>query len=304
MDHQGHGMDLNHAIFQTPNKVTFDYLEQDRPKHYDGATSPLWPKGVPDTYKLAQFEHKKPSVPNPTIVSHEGFFTDVPGFESLAEGNSAKMLGSLSLARQGRYFYWGYSTDPEELTEGAQHTLINVLHYMNGRRGEQTTPFVGKTRKILWVYTVLGKDTGYKRGVEEHFPNQLVDECKGSYTPTFDGAAAWVAENLGYVFSGKSDKHTDKRYKTRFEVDLDAKAMKTPNNVRASLEKWIALADGGPGSDDDRERAKRCLQRYVHKSIVPESGTWAQWYSKHREHLVFVDSAGFWWMLDPTRKKS
>ncbi|MFT4843607.1 MAG: hypothetical protein ACJA0V_002019 [Planctomycetota bacterium] len=301
MDHQGHGMDLNHAIFQKPHRVTFDYLEQDRPKHYDGATSPLWPKGVPDKYKLAQFEHKKPSTPNPTVVSHEGFFTDVPGFESLAEGNSAKMLGSLSLARQGRYFYWGYSTDPQDLTAGGQDTLINVLHYMFGRRGEQTTPFVSKTRKILWVYTVLGKQTGYKRGVEEHFPNQLVEQWRESYTPTFEGADAWVKENLPYVFSGKSEKHADKRYKTRFEVDADAKAMGTPNNQRASLEKWLALADQEGADAEDRARAKRCLKRYVHTPIYPDGGTWAAWYAKHRENLVFVDSAGFWWMLDPTK---
>ena len=76
MDHQGHGMDLNHDIFQKPNVVTFDYIEQDRPKHYDGATSPLYPNGVANQYKLAQFERKKPSTPNPTIVSHEGFFTE------------------------------------------------------------------------------------------------------------------------------------------------------------------------------------------------------------------------------------
>lgn len=301
MDHQGHGMDLNHDIFQKPNVVTFDYIEQDRPKHYDGATSPLYPNGVANQYKLAQFERKKPSTPNPTIVSHEGFFTDVPGFESLAEGNSAKMLGSLSLARQGRYFYWGYSTDPQDLTKGGQDTLINVLHYMFGRRGEVTTPFFGKTRKILWVYTVLGKEKGYKRGVEEHFPNQLVEEWRESYTPTFDGADAWVKENLAYVFSGKSEKHTDKRYKTRFEVDADAKAMQTPNNLRKSLEAWIALADSDDVAGGNRARAMRCLKRYVHAAIYPASGSWTSWYEKFRKRIVFVDSAGFWWMLDPTK---
>jgi hypothetical protein len=303
MDHQGHGMDLNHDIFQKPNVVTFDYIEQDRPKHYDGATSPLYPNGVANQYKLAQFEHKKPSTPNPTIVSHEGFFTDVPGFESLAEGNSAKMLGSLSLARQGRYFYWGYSTDPQDLTDGGQDTLINVLHYMLGRRGEKTTPYFGKTRKILWVYTVLGKEKGYKRGVEEHFPNQLVEEWRESYTPTFDGADAWVKENLAYVFSGKSEKHTDKRYKTRFEVDADAKAMQTPNNLRKSLEAWIALVDGDDAADGNRARAQRCLKRYVHAAIYPASGSWTSWYEKFRKRIVFVDSAGFWWMLDPTKSQ-
>ena len=302
MDHQAHGLDLNHQIFQKPNRVTFDWVEQERPKHYEGETSPLWPKGVPETYRLAQFERNKPDGSNPTIVCHEGFFTDVPGFESLAEGNSAKMLGSLSLARQGRYFYWGYSVDPAEMTDGAQGTLINVLHYMRGRRGEVTTPFVCKTRKILWVYTVLGKETGYKRGVEEHFPNQLTEAWKASYTPTFEGAAAWVAENLPYVFSGKGPQHENQRYKNIFEVDADAKLLGTPNNQRASLEKWLALADQKDADAQQSDLAKRCLQRYVHSSLYPEQGTsWTDWYAQHRDRLVFVDSAGFWWMLDPTK---
>ena len=300
MDHQAHGLDLNHQIFQKPNRVSFDWVEQKRPKHYEGETSPLWPKGVPETYRLAQFQRTKPGGSNPTIVCHEGFFTDVPGFENLAEGNSAKMLGSLSLARQGRYFYWGYSADPAEMTDGAQKTLVNVLHYMRDRRGEVTTPFVCKTRKILWVYTVLGKETGYKRGVEEHFPNQLTEDWQASYTPTFDGAAAWVAENLPYVFSGKGPQHESERYKNVFEVDADAKALATPNNQRASLEKWLALADDQGA--DQHELAVRCLQRYVHESIRPQAGTsWAVWYEQHRDNLVFVDSAGFWWMPDPTK---
>jgi hypothetical protein len=302
MDHQAHGLDLNHQIFQQPKRVTFDWVEQERPKHYVGAVSPLWPQGVPETYRLAQFQRQKPGGSNPTIVSHEGFFTDVPGFESLAEGNSAKMLGSLSLARQGRYFYWGYSIDPQVMTVGAQDTLLNVLHYMRDRRGEETTPFVCKTRKILWVYTVLGKEKGYMRGVEEHFPNQLTAEWRATYTPTFDGAAAWVEANLPYVFSGKGPQHEGKRYKDIFEVDADAKALGTPNNERASLEKWIAWADSEGRDADKRVMALRCLQRYVSESLRPgPEMRWVDWYARHRENLVFVDSAGFWWMLDPTK---
>ena len=275
MDHLGHGLARQHAIFQTPERATFDWIEEPRPKYYDGATSPLWPDGVPDTYRLAKFEVDKPDGWNPTIVSHEGFFTDVPGFENLAEGHSEKMLGSLSLARQGRWFYWGYSIDPERMTAGAKATLVNVLHYMRPRRGEVTVPFVCVTRKILRVYTELGKETGYKRGVEEHFPNQLVPEWRETYTPTFDGAAQWVAENLDYVFSGKIEAHKDQRYRQRFEVDADA---------------------------EQRGRAERCLERYVYPPIAPkDDGDWPAWYERHRERLVFVDSAGFWWMLDPTK---
>lgn len=303
MDHQGHGLALDHDIFTKPHRAEFEWVEKERPKHYASATSPLWPKGVPATYKLAQFEHKKPDGSNPTIVSHEGFFTDVPGFESLAEGNSAKMLGSLSLARQGRYFYWGYSADPQDMTDGAKATLLNVLHYMRGRRGEETTPYACKTRKILWVYTVLGKDKGYKRGVEEHFVGQLTPEWRKTYTPTFDGAAAWVKENLPYVFSGKSEKHRGKRYKTIFEVDADAKALKSPNNELASLGRWTAMAQEGT-SEQERATARRLLQRYVHPSIYPKDGEWwGAWFQKNKDKLVFVDSAGFWWMHDLTKAK-
>jgi len=297
MDHLGHGLALDHVIFNTPHKATFETIEQDRPKQYEGLTSPLHPRGVSDRYKLALFEKNKPDGWNPTIVSHEGFFTDVPGFENLAEGNSAKMLGSLSLARQGTYFYWGYSADPRDLTDGAKKTLLNVLHYMRTKRGSQTVPFVCKTRKILWVYTVLGKEKGYKRGVEEHFPNSLVDSARKDYEPSFEGAATWVERYLPYVFSGKGEQHRHVLYKNRFEVDRDALALNTPNAERESLEKWIELA--ASDETEDRAKAARCLKRYVHPSIYPKDGRWTEWYERHRDRIVFIDSSGFWWQESP-----
>jgi len=297
MDHRGHGLALDHAIFNTPHQATFDWVEKKRPPQYEGLESPLYPRGVPEKYRLALFEKKKPDGWNPTLVSHEGFFTDIPGFESLAEGNSSKMLGSLALARQGRHFYWGYTIDPALLTPGAQATLLNVLHYMHGKRRSLTTPFVCKTRRILWVYTRLGRDTGYKRGVEEHFPNSLVPDWRKTYTPSFVGAEAWVAKHLPYVFSGKSDKHRSARYKSLFEVDADAMALGTPNNERASLERWIELACGGAG--EDKKRALRCLARYVHPDIAPQRGKWKAWYERQRDRIAFIDSTGFWWQESP-----
>lgn len=306
MDHLGHGLALQHEIFHFPYQVEFEWEERPRPDHYAaGETSPLYPQGVPETYRLAKFEKQKPGGWNPTLVSHEGFFTDVPGFENLVEGNSQKMLGSLALARQGRSFYWGYSIDPEEMTAGASDTLVNVLHYMRERRGEATTPYACKTRKILWVYTVLGKDRGYQRGVEEHFPNQLTERWRKTYTKTFEGAAQWVDENLAYVFSGRGEQHTNGRYNTVFEVDVDAKALATPNNDAKSLKLWCDMAASGDG--ENQSRALRCLDRYVHQSIRPEQEPgcavdWAAWYERYGKRVVFVDSAGFWWLLPPGAK--
>lgn len=297
MDHLGHGLALDHPVFNTPHQAVFDWVEQDRPKHYEGMVSPLYPDGVPERYRLALFEKNKPDGWNPTLVSHEGFFTDIPGFENLAEGHSTKMLGSLALARQGRYFYWGYSADPARLTPGAQATLLNVLHYMHGKRNSLTVPFVCKARRILWVYTRLGRDTGYRRGVEEHFPNSLLPEWQETYTRSFDGAEAWVKEYLPYVFSGKSDRHKSGRYKNLFEVDADAMALGTPNNTRASLERWVELAHGQAGAD--RERARRCLERYVHPDIRPKGNRWKAWYEQQRDRIAFIESTGFWWQASP-----
>jgi len=298
MDHLGHGLALRHAIFNTPHKATFEWIEKVRPKRFVGMDSPLYPEGVPDRYRLALFEKVKPEGWNPTLVSHEGFFVDIPGFENLAEGNSAKMLGSLALARQGRWFYWGYSADPARLTAGAQATLVNVLHYMYGKRDSLTVPFVCKTRRILWVYTRLGRESGYKRGVEEHFLNSLVPEWRESYTDrSFDGAEGWVEKYLPYVFSGKSDKHKSTRYKCLFEVDADAMALGTPNNLRESLERWIELAQGAAGAD--RKRALACLARYVHPDIRPKRKDWKGWYSRQRDRIVFIESTGFWWQESP-----
>jgi hypothetical protein len=297
MDHLGHGLARNHPVFHIPHEAKFEWVEAPRPKHYAGMVSTLYPDGVPETYKLALFEKGKPEGWNPTLVSHEGFFTDIPGFENLAEGHSGKMLGSLALARQGRYFYWGYSADPERLTDGGKATLLNVLHYMHGKRHSLTVPFVCKTRRILWVYTRLGRETGYKRGVEEHFSNSLMPEWRKTYTPTFDGAEAWVEKYLPYVFTGKTEAHKDARYKCRFEVDADATALGTPNGERASLETWIELAAGAPG--EDRARARRCLERYVHPDLRRKGNDWKAWYAKERDRIAFIESTGFWWQENP-----
>ena len=297
MDHQGHGLALNHVIFNKPHQVEFDWVTAKRPRQYVGARSPLHPQGVDESYRLAQFEIDKPDGHNPTIVSHEGFFTDIPGFENLVEGNSAKMLGSLSLARQGRYFYWGYSIDPDRMTPGAKNTLLNVLHYMRQQRDSITVDFVCKTRKILRVYSQLGRDKGYRRGIEEHFPGQLTPRWRETYTPTWDGCAQWIERYLPYVFSGKSEQHRNVRYSTIFEVDEDAMALGTPNAERQSLERWIELQHG----DDEaaRQRAARCLQRYVIPTLRPADGDWDRWYSAQRDRIAFIESTGFWWQESP-----
>jgi hypothetical protein len=297
MDHQAHGLDLEHAIFNTPNKVSFSWTETPRESQYEGATSVLYPKGMAETFRLTPFEHDKADGWNPILVDHEGFFTDIPGFESIAEGHSAKCLGSLSLARQGRWFYWGYSIDPERMTDAAKDTLVNVLHYMRVKRDSITVPFVCKTRHIFHVYLDLNRRTGYKRGIEEHMPGSLTPAWRETYTDrTPAGYEAWLDRHLPYVFSGKAPEHRSERYPTVFEVDADAMALGTPNDAVASLEAWIGLSkkEGAEG-----DRARRLLTRYVHPSVAPKDSSWDAWYEKQKDRIAFIESTGFWWQESP-----
>lgn len=299
MDHQGHGLALDHAIFNTPNKVSFPGVVTPRQTQHEGQKSVLYPDGVGETFTLVAFEAPLPEGEwNPTVVNHEGFFTDVPGFENLAEGHSAKCLGSLSLARQGTWFYWGYTTDPARSTAPAKDTLVNVLHYMAGKRGSLTVPFANVTRQIFAVYLDLYRESGYLRGVQEHMPGQLVEATAATYTDhTPAGAAEWLQKYGPYLFTGKGEQHTSKRYKQRYEIDADAMALGTPNHLRQSLERWIELAQGPQG--EDQQRALRCLSRYVQPDLAPTDGGWSQWYAAQKERIAFVESAGFWWLLDP-----
>ncbi|MFT7167438.1 MAG: hypothetical protein ACI80K_000557 [Paracoccaceae bacterium] len=296
MDHRGHGLALTHPVFQHPKTPTFEWEEAERPKRYEGFTSPLYPQGVPETYRIAKFETDKPGVSNPTIVSHEGFFTDVPGFENLAEGFSAKALGSLSIARQGRYLYWGYTIDPKRMTPGAADTFVNALYYMHLHRDSLTVPYVCDTRANFEVYTWLSRDT-YLRGVEEHLPGSLVPELRESYTPSFEGADAFVATYLDYLYAGKPGMPSPEKYGCLFDADRDAMALGTANNDPASLARWVALADSGDG--EANEQARRCLSRYVHPDIAPKDGAWTPWLKEYQDRVSFIDSTGFWWQLNP-----
>lgn len=298
MNHQGHGLALEHVIFNQPNKAKFPTTTAKRGRHHEGYTSTLYPNGMDETYERVDFEVGPPDGWNPTLVSHEGFFTDVPGFENFAEGESSKMLGSLSLARQGRYFYWGYSIDPDRLTEPAEQTLVNVIHYMAGKRACKTTPFVCTTRRSLWVYLALNQESGYLRGIEEHFLGVVKEESRVDYDPTPEGLKKWLDENQDFVFSGKDESHRGTRYKTIFEVDFEAKKLGTPNGKRESLEKWLELASSSEASA--RDTGLVLLKRYVHPSIAPAK--WdnpKEWYEEVKDRIVFVESAGFWWIESP-----
>lgn len=308
MNHQGHGLAYDHQVFNYPFAASFKKIETPRAEQYENLTSPLYPEGMGETYDVVNFEKVKPADGrwNPTAVSSEGFFKDVPGLESIAEGCSAKRLGSLSLARQGKYFYWGYSIDPELLTDGAKRAFVNAIYYMHSKRGSFTVEFVCKGRETLHNYVYLNETKDYKRGFNEHIYGMVLEDSLSDYEESAEGLKQWLKKHGDYLFSGKYDRHQGtgkyERYGMRFEIDRDAEKLQTPNHKRESLEKWIDLATAN--DLELQALALRCLERYVHPSIAPdaiegESVDWEQWYRAHKERIVFIESTGFWWQTDP-----
>jgi hypothetical protein len=37
----------------------------------------------------------------------------------------------------------------------------------------------------------------------------------------------------------------------------------------------------------------------VHAEIAPTDGDWTAWYAAQKDRIVFIESTGFWWQLDP-----
>ncbi len=306
MNHQGHGLAEDHDVFNYPYAATFEKTKTKRDKQYENLTSTLYPDGMGETYDVVHFEKVEPEDGrwNPTIVNSEGFFTDIPGFESIAEGCSAKKLGSLSLARQGTYFYWGYSIDPELLTEGAKRSLINSIYYIHSKRGSLTVDYVCDTRESLHNYVYLNKTSGYERGFNEHIYGNVLEKSLEDYEESAEGLENWLEKHGNYLFSGKEKRHIGtgkfERYGNRFEVDQDAEKLGTPNHTRGSLERWIDLSQSD--NQEQRTLASNCLKRYVHPEIAPknlDSANWVEWYENQKDRIVFIESTGFWWQTDP-----
>jgi hypothetical protein len=78
MNHQGHGLAYEHPVFNVPYKASFETHSAPREKNHENVTSPLYPNGMGETFDLVNFEKEKPADGrwNPTLVCHEGFFTD------------------------------------------------------------------------------------------------------------------------------------------------------------------------------------------------------------------------------------
>ena len=223
------------------------------------------------------------------LVNDNGTFADVRGLENISEGVCAKNLGSLAIARQGRYLFWGFTSDPSAMTEAGRKIFLNAVRHLYACRKDLTTPYLCKPRGNPVCYLDAARTLpGYRERGMKHFVSSLHPDLLKGWKPTVETAQAWLAENLDYLYAdGESGPYQ------LYNVDQDAKKLRTPNHALKSLEAWIGLAgEGNP-------QAKACLARYVDPKIRPADGDWKAWWARHKSRLIFVDTAGFRFVEDP-----
>lgn len=292
-----HGLDLKHEVVKD---LKLDWKEVSSPKDYIGKKWRNHPEPIGAKIKAVSI-HAKPSKQGEypgVVVINFGDFDDVPGLEVISDGISTSTLGSIAIGRQGRFMLWGFTADPEGFTEDGRQLFINCVRYLYKVRNEKTVFFNCHTRHYLKFRcdSVLeALQTGRRQDEIKKAFEGLLKQSARSEVMKLKAAdyGKWLDENFAYIIG---DSSASSRHKEVYDVDQDARALKTPNNKLESLEAWIKmLSDGGK----DKDKAKKCLDRYVDKSLQPARGDWNGWLEKNKSKIIFCDSVGFKFTLDP-----
>lgn len=242
--------------------------------------------------------HAKPSQQGDypgVVVINFGDFDDVPGLEIISDGVSTTTLGSIAIGRQGRFLLWGFTADPEGLTPVGRELFLSSVRYLFRKRASKTIPFACHTRHYLKfrcdsVLETIREKSPRAEDIRKAFEEILKPAARAEVQKLKpEEYGRWLEENFAYIVG---DPSSASRHKEVYDVDADARALRTPNNKLESLKTWVGLLNGDEGA-----RARRCLDRYV----GDVEGGWAAWLEKNAARILFCDSAGFKFIEDPTR---
>jgi hypothetical protein len=165
LEAHAHDMNLSHPIFNTPYKVTPTLVKRATPQtyrkyFYSG-------RALGDTMLMWRVQKQSPSdgkgFPAGLVSSGPGF-VDAKDAEVISGGECSKGRESVSIARHGNFFMWGFSGDPEYMTDEAQIVFVNAIHYIARFQGQHPyshRPFRSLTREVAL-------DTAYRQQAETY----------------------------------------------------------------------------------------------------------------------------------------
>lgn len=323
LEAHAHDLALSHPIFNTPYKVTPTLVERPTPQSYRlyfsgralGSTIPMW-----RVQKRSSSEDK--GFPAGLVSSGPGF-AEANDAEVISGGECSKGRNSVSIARQGNFFMWGFSGDAEDMTDEAQRVFVNAIHYIarfNGQRPYSHRPYGSLTREVALdaAYRQQGETYDawktnqdaqftymlrlWKAGLSKYEPQRVTkdhdqwvkDELLSWYPDTVVASLGtdiqkylpYYESNVEYLRPGS------KPYE--FEVDEDVRSLAVSNRSVALLDLCVAMLE----SNTDTDKARRILVRYTGQNFDSAS-EWRQWLTANRARLYFSDVDGFRFHVSP-----
>jgi hypothetical protein len=269
----------SHEVFREPFPVDLRFEDHRVPDNYRH-----WPGGekLGPTIKVWKVQTKKFPEIDPGLVSDPYGFDDSPDAEVISSGLNSKGPDSVTLARHGNFFLWGFAASPADMTAGGRSCFLNAVHYI--RKFDGRKPLVHRERQARqWALVYAGYLEQFRDN--DRLLNQLFSkEILERFGKDPDKYMQYFKENLEYLRPDQPG----------FSVDEDVKGLGLSNRKVELLDKCVSMLE----HDDRPDLARRILGRYTTEHFPGAKG-WRTWLEANRGRLFFTDVGGFKWMVAP-----
>lgn len=269
-------MRLDHSIFKGPLDPKLELGDTEVPESYRS-----YPGGkeLGKTLKSWKVQSGKfPDAIDVGLVSGPWGFEDSPDAEKISSGINSKGPEAVAIGRHGNWFLWGFSGDPEQMTESGRRVFINAVCYMKNFDGlTPLAPKVSRSRDVLPVYI------GFSRKYSSYL-NGFPDDVRRMPGLSEEKLEAWRRENVESIRLEGST----------FRIDTDVKALGVSNRKVEFFDAVLSRL----AKDEKDELAWRAVRRYVPEPKFENVAELRAWVDENRARLFFSDVGGYRWFLN------
>ena len=270
LDNEAYLVDTSHPIFQGPLSVTPTFTE----------------KRCPHSKLMIQAWQVEEPQEEPGLVSSRKHFASATDSEIISGGVNMKGVSGVPLVREANRFLWGFVAPPTQMTEEGRRVFVNALAWIHEYDGEKQREFAGLHERRT-IKSVLDSPYVGPKNLNRWFPELLIEKTGGDK----DAIRKHFENRMGYVHVPTGSG--------LLQIDREAEQLGTPVDEPASIGKWIDMLDG-----DQSKLAFGLLQRYTRQRIRRKPKQWREWFEANRDQLVFVEEAGYRFVVKPKRAAS
>lgn len=267
------------------------------------------------------------------LVSRDVGFSDSPDTEWISSGVNSKSSRAVAIGRHGNFLLWGFAASPTYLTDEAQRTFVNAVHYI--ARFDGKAPIARKrpgTASRHWIEEALASvsEAGYRKvlagheariarahadreriraRIEQHLAvsaseRRILEQADPAPPPRWAPIRRFVSDEEWRRLGGDeqaiqayfADRLPYMRSKGwyKLEVDEELRAFGVGNADRRFVPTMIAALSG-----ERAAAAQRLLERYT-VAACKDADAWRAWYEQNAARLFFTEAGGYLWLVDTT----